>query len=60
MTQPTFAQYVAWLNTVLSENSHAADWKMPADTPLPAFSDGRVSMEAPPLGFCYPALSEPA
>jgi hypothetical protein len=60
LAHPTFAEYVAWLNTVLRENAHAADWQMPSDTPLPAFGDGTVSMEAPPLGFSYPAPSQSA
>ena len=50
----TFAQYVEWLNAVLRDNGHAADWEMPADTPTPCFHpEGRVSLEAPPQGFCY-------
>ncbi|WP_440581216.1 hypothetical protein [Streptomyces sp. PT19] len=57
--EPTFAQYVGWLNTVLEENPHTAEWTMPASTPTPAFRDGTVTLEAPPLGFSYPAPSQP-
>ncbi|MEV5358141.1 hypothetical protein [Streptomyces sp. NPDC052693] len=45
----TFAQYVEWLNAVLRDNPHAADWEMPLDTPTPCFqAEGKVSLEAPP------------
>jgi hypothetical protein len=50
----TFAQYVEWLNAVLRDNPHAANWEMPPDTPTPCFhAERKVSLEAPPLGFLF-------